>query len=127
MPENFLVLLGRILIAVIFVSSGFGKLTDIAGTAGYFGSIGLPMPTATSWIVGLLEFLAGLAVLFGLWTRVAAVALAAFTIGAALVAHLDFADQMQVINLMKNLAMAGGLLLLAAHGPGAISVDSRGG
>ncbi|MFC6486666.1 DoxX family protein [Nitratireductor sp. GCM10026969] len=127
MPKNFLVLLGRILIAVIFVASGFGKLTDIAGTAGYFGSIGLPMPTATSWIVGLLEFLAGLAVLFGLWTRIAAVALAAFTVGAALVAHLDFADQMQVINLMKNLAMAGGLLVLAAHGPGAISVDSRGG
>ena len=70
------ILLGRILLAVIFLLSGFGKLTAIAGTAGYFGSLGLPLPTVTAVVVGLIELLGGLAILVGFQTRIAAWVLA---------------------------------------------------
>ena len=125
MSDTALILLGRILLAAIFIFSGFGKLADIGGTAGYFGSIGLPVPLLTAWIVALLEFFGGLAVLIGFQTRIAALLLAACTLASAFVAHLDFADQMQMIMFMKNLAITGGFLVLAAHGAGALSVDAR--
>ena len=118
-------LLGRVLLSIIFLMSGFGKLTSIAGTAGYFGSLGLPMPTATAVVVGLIELLGGLAVLVGFQTRIAAWVLAVFTIATALVAHMNWADQMQVINFTKNLAIAGGFIALAAAGAGSISIDGR--
>lgn len=119
------ILLGRVLLSVIFVLSGFGKLTAIAGTAGYFGSIGLPMPTVTAVVVGLVELLGGLAILIGFQTRIAAWVLAIFTVASALVAHTGWADQMQMISFMKNLAIAGGFLVLASSGAGAYSVDAR--
>lgn len=125
MPDKTLVLLGRILIAVIFIFSGFGKLTNIGGTAGYIDSLGLPVPIVTAWIAALLELLGGLAVLLGFQTRLAALLLAAFTIAAAFIAHFDFADQMQLIQFLKNLAISGGLLVLTAYGAGALSVDAR--
>ncbi|KFB11004.1 DoxX family protein [Nitratireductor basaltis] len=125
MQTNLLVLIGRILLAIIFVMSGFTKLTNIGGTAGYFGSIGLPMPMITAWLVALLELLGGLAIVFGFKTRIAALALAAFTIASGFVAHFDFADQTQSIMFMKNVAIAGGFLVLAAFGPGAWSIDRR--
>lgn len=125
MSDKTLLLIGRILIAFIFIISGFGKLGDIAGTAGYFGSMGLPLPVASAWIVGLVELLGGLAVLVGFQTRVAAAILAAFTIASAFVAHFDFADQMQFIQFTKNLAIAGGFLFLVARGAGSWSLDSR--
>jgi putative oxidoreductase len=120
-----LILLGRILLSIMFILSGFSKLTAIGGTAGYFGSLGLPAPTIVAVLVGLLELFGGLAVLVGFQTRIAAIALAVFTVAATAVAHLDFADQMQVLMLMKNLGIAGGFLVLAAFGPGAMSLDAR--
>lgn len=123
MPENIFILIGRVLISLIFIYSGLGKLIDIAGAAGYFTAIGLPLPTPTAWLVGLLELLGGLAVLAGFQTRYAALALALFCVASALVAHLNFADMSQSIHFMKNLAMAGGLLALAASGSGAYSLD----
>ncbi|RUU64235.1 DoxX family protein, partial [Mesorhizobium sp. M7A.T.Ca.TU.009.01.1.2] len=66
------ILLGRVLLAVIFLLSGAGKLTAIAGTAGYFGALGLPLPTVTAIVVGLIELLGGLAILVGLKTRIVA-------------------------------------------------------
>jgi putative oxidoreductase len=125
MPNSAIVLLGRILLSIIFILAGFGKLTGIAGTAQYFAGYGLPMPTVTAVIVGLVEFFGGLAVLIGFQTRIAAYLLAIFSIGAALVAHTNWADMMQLINFQKNLAMAGGLLVLGTFGPGAYSVDGR--
>lgn len=125
MPANFVLLVARILLALIFVMSGFGKLTNIAGTAGYFASYSLPAPTAVAVIVGLIELLGGLAILVGFKTRIAAWVLAIFSVASALVAHTDFADQMQMINFLKNLAMAGGFLALAVAGAGSISVDGR--
>jgi len=125
MPANIVLLIARILFAIIFVLSGFGKLTNIAGTAAYFANYSLPMPTATAVIVGLIELLGGLAILIGFKTRIAAWVLAIFTVATALVAHTDFGDQMQMINFMKNLAIAGGFLALAVEGAGSISLDGR--
>ncbi|PWJ76922.1 putative oxidoreductase [Pseudaminobacter salicylatoxidans] len=125
MPNSAIVLVGRILLSIIFILSGFGKLTNIAGTAGYFASFNLPAPTAVAVIVGLIELIGGLAVLIGFQTRIAAYILALFSIASALVAHMGWADAMQLINFQKNLAIAGGFLVLGAYGPGAFALDAR--
>ncbi|MDX8449062.1 DoxX family protein [Mesorhizobium captivum] len=123
--SSFTILLGRILLAVIFLLSGFGKLTAISGTAAYFGSMGLPVPTVTAVVVGLIELLGGLAILVGFQTRIAAWVLAIFTIATGLVAHTGWADQMQMIQFLKNLAITGGFILLASSGAGAYSIDAK--
>jgi putative oxidoreductase len=120
-----LVLVSRVLISILFISAGFAKLTAIGATAGWFGSIGLPAPTVVAVVVGLLEFLGGLAILVGFKTRIAAVALGVFTLAATAVAHLDFSDQIQVLMLEKNLAIVGGFILLAIYGAGSLSIDGR--
>ena len=119
------ILLGRILLAAIFLLSGFGKLTASSGTAGYFGAMGLPVPTVTAIVVGLIELLGGIAILVGFQTRIAAWVLAIFTIATALVAHTGWADQNQMIHFLKNVAITGGFLVLASSGPGAYSIDAR--
>ncbi|AZO08539.1 MULTISPECIES: DoxX family protein [unclassified Mesorhizobium] len=119
------ILLGRMLLAVIFLLSGFGKLTAISGTAAYFGGLGLPLPTVTAVVVGLIELLGGLAILVGFQTRAAAWLLAIFTIATGLVAHTGWADQMQMIQFLKNLAITGGFILLASSGAGAYSIDAK--
>jgi putative oxidoreductase len=83
------------------------------------------LPGALLPLVIALEIGASALVIAGLWTRVAALALAAFSIAAALLFHANFGDAMQQINFMKNLAIAGGFLILAANGAGAWSVDAR--
>lgn len=118
-------LVGRVLLSSLFILAGYAKLTGLAGTAGWFGSIGLPLPTLTAVVVGLLELFGGLAILVGFQTRLAAVALAIFTLAATLIAHLDFSDQMQVLLFQKNISITGGLLILAALGAGALSIDNR--
>ena len=123
--SSLTILLGRALLAVIFLLSGFGKLTAISGTAAYFGAIGLPVPTVTAVVVGLVELLGGLAILLGFQTRIAAWVLAIFTIATALVAHTGWADQNQMINFLKNVAITGGFLLLASSGAGAYSIDAK--
>ena len=119
------ILVGRVLLSILFILSGFAKLTAISGTAGWFASIGLPFPTLTTVVVGLVELLGGIAVLVGFKTRIAAILLAVFTLAATVIAHLDFADQMQLLMLQKNLGLVGGFLLLAAVGAGSISIDGR--
>ncbi|MHA6644623.1 DoxX family protein [Mesorhizobium sp. A623] len=119
------VLAGRVLLSILFIIAGYSKLTAISGTAGYFGSIGLPMPTATAVIVGLVEFLGGLAILVGFKTRIAAIVVAVFVLGATAVAHLDFSQAGNALMLQKNLAITGGLLLLAILGAGPLSIDGR--
>ena len=73
------ILVGRILLSAMFILAGFAKLTTISATAGWFGSIGLPVPTVTAVVVGLVELLGGLAILVGFQTRIAAIVLALFT------------------------------------------------
>ena len=123
--NSLTIFLGRVLLAVIFVLSGFNKLADIAGTAGYFGSMGLPVPTVTAVVVGLIELLGGLAIVVGFQTRIVSWVLAVFTIATALVAHTGWADQNQMIHFLKNVAITGGFLVLASSGPGAYSIDAR--
>ncbi|MBX8825930.1 DoxX family protein [Ochrobactrum sp. SFR4] len=124
--NSIVILISRIFLAILFILAGWSKLTGLEGTAQYFGAIGLPMPSVTAVLVGLIEFVGGLAILIGFQTRIAAVVVALFTIGATLVAHMDFAEGMNALMAQKNLAIAGGLLLLAVTGAGAYSVDRRG-
>lgn len=121
---NALALLaGRVLMATIFVQAGWHKITGYAATQGYMDAMGVP--GALLPLVIVLELGAGIALIIGCQTRLAALALAGFTLVAGFIFHANFADQMQSIMFMKNLAMAGGLLVLAASGPGAWSVEAR--
>jgi len=118
-------LAGRILMAAIFVMSGIGKIANPAGTLGYINAMGLPFPElALAGAIGI-EVVGGLLLIAGLYTRPVALALAAFSIVTGLVFHSAIADQNQMIHLMKNLAMAGGLLQIAAFGAGSLSLDAR--
>jgi putative oxidoreductase len=119
------VLAGRVLLSILFITAGFGKLTSIAGTAGFFGSIGLPLPTVAAVVVGLVELVGGLAILVGFKTRIAAIVLALFVLAATAVAHLDFSQAGNALMLQKNLGLTGGFLLLAVLGAGPLSIDGR--
>ncbi|WP_157268764.1 DoxX family protein [Azohydromonas aeria] len=128
--NQFLVLAGRVLLALIFVTSGFAKLGNLSGTAGYIASAGLPLAGVLALGAGLLELVGGLALAVGLRARWAALALGLFTLAAGVLFHAYWAapaDQahVQQIMFMKNLAIAGGLFLTAAHGAGALSLDER--
>lgn len=116
---------GRTLIAAIFFISGFGKLMAPDATMAYIGSLGLPEP-ALGLIGALALELAGATLLvIGYKTRVVALLLAAYAVMTALIFHHALADQNQMFHFLKNLAMAGGLLQVAAFGPGAFSLDNR--
>ena len=119
------ILVGRILLSILFILAGYGKLTGIEGTAGFFGALGLPMPTATAVIAGLIELLGGLAILVGFKTRAVAIVMAIFTLAATAIAHLDFSQAGNALMLQKNLAITGGFLLLAVLGAGAYSIDAK--
>ena len=124
-----LVIVGRVLLALMFIL-GFGKLTNIEGTAGYIASGGLPMAWVLAVLVGLLELLGGLAIAVGFQARWAALALGLFTLAASLLFHKFWAvpaDQafVQQLMFMKNLSVAGGLFIVAALGAGPVSVDAR--
>lgn len=115
-------LLGRIGLSVIFILSGIGKIAAFAGTQQYMASAGVPgflLP-----LVILVEVGGGLFILAGAFTRATAVMLALFTLAAGLLFHANVADQNQFIHLLKNIAIAGGFLTLAAHGAGPLSVDA---
>jgi putative oxidoreductase len=115
-------LTGRVLISAIFILSGFSKVGGYAGTQAYMESQGVP--GALLPLVIVTELGGGILVVLGLWTRLAALALAGFSVLAALLFHANFGDQMQMILFMKNFAMAGGFLFLVAHGAGAVSLDA---
>jgi putative oxidoreductase len=121
--DTFLNIAARVLMSQIFIISGIGKITGYAGTQAYMGKMGVP--GALLPLVIVTELGGGLALLFGFKTRWAALALAGFTLLSALIFHLDFKDQMQMINFMKNLAIAGGLLMFVRYGAAEPSVDAR--
>lgn len=125
MQQNAVLLVARILIAILFIMAGYGKLTALGGTAGYFGSMGLPVPMVTAIVVTAVELLGGIAILFGFFTRPAAYILALFCVATAFIGHGDFSVAGNDIHFMKNLAMAGGLLFVATFGAGALSVDAK--
>ena len=128
--QNPLALAGRILLALIFITSGFAKITGFGGTVGYIASKGLPMASVVAVLAIVVEFGGGLAVAFGFLTRWAALALAVFSVLAGIIFHNYWAVpaeqvMMQQINFWKNISIAGGFLVLAAYGAGAISIDAK--
>ena len=115
---------GRVLLAQLFLVSGLGKIAHYAGTQGYMAAKGLP--GALLPLVILLEVGGGLLLVIGFQTRWVALALATFSVLVALVFHLVPSDQGQMINFMKNLSIAGGLLIVAQTGATSFAVDARG-
>jgi putative oxidoreductase len=123
-------LVGRVLLALMFVTAGFSKLTALEGTAGYIASVGLPAPMLLAVAAGVLELVAGVLIIVGWQARWAALALAAFTVVASVLFHNYWAmpaDKafMQQLMFMKNLSVTGGLLVLFAFGAGSLSLDAR--
>jgi putative oxidoreductase len=114
---------GRLLISIIFIIVGFGKLMAPAGTIGYIASAGVPAPTIAFVLALIVELGGGILLLFGLLTRWVAIMLAIFCVFTALVFH-GFADMQGQINSLKNFAMTGGLLYVAAFGAGTWSLDA---
>ena len=136
--NNYIILVARILLAFIFILSGFGKLTDPASTAGMIAGAGLPAATALTYLAGIFELVTGLSVLVGFQIRIVGWALAAFCVFTGLVFHsgavavpgwpeaaLGWINTLNQIMLMKNLTLAGAYILLATFGPGSISLDAR--
>lgn len=128
--KAYVSVVGRVLLALMFILSGFGKLNDIQGTAGFIASGGLPAPAVLAVVVGAFEMLGGIALVLGYQVRVAGLALAFFTVAASIVFHAYWsvpAAQQFVTQLlfMKNMSVAGGMLLVSALGAGPLSLDAR--
>ena len=128
--QNSLSLIGRLLLVALFLPAGISKLTGFSGTVGYIASAGLPAPTLGATLALAVEILGSLALLAGFGTRIAALVLALFTLVASFFFHAYWsvpAAQQFVTQLlfMKNIAVVGGLLVLAANGAGGWSLDAR--
>lgn len=121
--NNTTALAGRIMLAAIFLFTGWGKIGGYDGTVAYMAKFGVP--GALLPLVIAVEIVGGLLIVIGWQTRLVAVGLAIFTLVAAYFFHTNFGDSGQRIHFLKNVAMAGGFLLLAVSGPGAWSVDGR--
>lgn len=128
--QHPLTLIGRLMLAALFLPAGLSKIGGFAGTAGYIASKGLPLPEVGAAIAIAVEVLGGLALILGFGARWAALILAAFTVVAGVFFHNFWAlpaeqQMVQQIMFMKNIAVAGGLLVVAAFGPGTLSIDAR--
>jgi putative oxidoreductase len=119
----YLGLVGRVLLALMFVVSGYGKIGGYEATQGYMASMGVPGMLLP--LVIALELGGGLAIFAGWQTRIFAILLAGFCLLSAFIFHLDVAARKQSIMFMKNLSVAGGFMLLAAYGPGTFAFDTR--
>jgi putative oxidoreductase len=116
-------LVGRALLSLIFILAGYNKIGGFEGTQGYMEAAGVPGVLLPAVIA--LELVGGLLVLFGFFSRWVGLALAAFCVVSAALFHNNFGDQMQMNAFLKNLAMAGGFLLLFANGPGQYSINDK--
>lgn len=131
MPVDAALLAARLLLAFLFLASGLSALGDMTAAAGYFSSLGFPAPAFVAWAICLFEVAAGVLVVLGFQTRAAALLLAAFSIAAGFIGHYGQGGGdpalafMHSQALMKDIAIAGGMLALAVAGPGAWSVDKR--
>jgi putative oxidoreductase len=121
--KAFISLVGRILLVLIFLQSGIGKIGNFGGTAQYMTKYG--MPNITFFLLGAIffELVGSLTVILGYFTRFGALLLIIFLIPTTLIFHTNFADRVQVIMFMKNVSMFGGCLLLLSAGPGRLSLD----
>jgi putative oxidoreductase len=125
MTFNTIPLVGRVLLAAIFVLSGFAKIAAPEATLGYIAHADLPFPQLAFLGAVLAEVGGGLLLAVGYKTRLAAIVLAAFSVATALIFHSALSDQNHFIHFFKNFAIAGGLLQVAAFGAGSLSLDAR--
>ncbi len=114
--------IGRLLLSMIFIFSGFTKITGYAATQGYMEAMGVPGMLLP--LVIAVELLGGIAILLGFKARLVAILMAGFSIVSALLFHQFWIDESQMNPFMKNIAMAGGFLMIFAHGAGAYSIDN---
>lgn len=121
---SFVAPAGRLMIASMFVMSGLNKMNNYSNTAGWMEAMGVPGSLLP--LVIALEVLGGVAIMFGWQTRITATLFAGFCVMSAVIFHLNFSEQNQMIPFMKNISIAGGFLFLVVHGAGAYSVDNRG-
>jgi putative oxidoreductase len=128
--ERYAPLVGRFLLVFLFFLSGVGKIMDWSGTAGYMTAAGLPLVPVLLFFAILIEILGPIMIILGIYTRYTAIIMAGYLILVTPIFHNFWAfhgmeRSMQQTNFLKNLAIIGGLLVLAAHGPGPISLDER--
>jgi len=123
--RDSLELAGRILLALLFLMSGIGKIAGYQASVGYMQAMGVPGALLPVTIV--LEIAGAAAIMAGWKTRIAAFLLAGFTLVAAVIFHSNFGDQIQMVMFFKNVAIVGGLLVLMANGAGRYSLDARAG
>ncbi|MDB5570649.1 MAG: DoxX family protein [Hyphomicrobiales bacterium] len=122
--EDAALLLGRLLMAALFLVAAYGKIMGYAGTIGYFRKLGVPEPSIAVPASIFAELAMGLLMLVGYQTRLAALAIAAFSVVSALLAHFNFGDANQMNHFLKNFAIAGGALAFFVSGAGAYSLDA---
>lgn len=115
--------IGRLLLSMIFIFSGFTKITGYAATQGYMEAMGVPGMLLP--LVIAVELLGGIAILLGFKARLVAILMAGFSVVSALLFHQFWIDESQMNPFMKNIAMAGGFLMIFAHGAGAYSIDNN--
>ena len=121
--QQFSAPLGRLLLSIIFIFAGIGKITDYATTQGYMESVGVPGMLLP--LVIAFEVLGGIAILLGYKARLIAFLFAGFSIVSAIIFHQFWTDESQMISFMKNISIAGGFLMIFAHGAGAYSIDNK--
>jgi putative oxidoreductase len=123
MITRYLPFIGRVLIGLPFAMSGLGKLAAYGQTTAMIAAAGLPFPPLAFVVAVAVEFGGGLLLVLGYRARPIALALAVFSVTAAVSFHSNFADQNQMIHFLKDVMLAGGLLQIVAFGPGAISIE----
>ncbi|WP_414446819.1 DoxX family protein [Burkholderia sp. 22PA0099] len=128
--KDGVLLVARVLMMVLFVMFGWQKLTGFSGTVAYMGSTGVPAPMLAAAVAVVMEFVAGVLIVLGFWTRPVALLLALYTLGTAFIGHhywtmSGMEHYANLINFYKNVSIVGGLLVLAVAGPGRFSIDRR--
>ena len=122
---RYLPFVGRLMIGLPFAMSGLSKLGAYDATTGMISAVGLPFPSLAFAVAVAVELGGGLLLIVGYHARYVAIALALFSVATAISFHNNFADQNQMVNFLKNVMLAGGLLQIAAFGGGALSLDNR--
>jgi putative oxidoreductase len=123
--HHFVPLIARILMAIIFLWSGIGKILAPVATQQYMAAAGMPLTGLFLVLAILIELLGGLSLLLGYKTRWGSLALIIFVVAATLIFHTNFSDPLQQIQFTKNLFIVGGLLMVYHFGPGEYSLDRR--
>ncbi|MCI0913411.1 MULTISPECIES: DoxX family protein [Pseudomonas] len=128
--RDVIILVARVLLMILFVISGWAKLTGFEGTVGYMTSLGAPAPMVAAAVAVIMEFFVAIILILGFYTRPLALLFALFVLGTALLGHpfWNMVDPERAANMtqfLKNLSIVGGLLLLAVSGPGRFSLDGR--